>query len=169
MLSQQSQIQSQNSARAPGRARHRLWAVLFAGLAVGFLVQRFLVCFVVVHGESMAPSFWEGQVCLVKAASHNLTRGDVVIVHDGHSRSIKRIVGLPNESILFQNGKVFVNGQELREPYLERARRTWPVWQTRFTLSREHFFVMGDNRDRSEDSRVYGPLRGQAILGKVTL
>jgi signal peptidase I len=145
----------------------RLWMSLVAAALLGCFIQRFLICFVVVHGRSMAPIFREGQVCLVQKGAGGVTRGDVVIVHDGESQSIKRVVGLPNESLLFQHGKVYVNGRVLPEPYLGSRTSTFPVYQTRFTLGREHVFVMGDNRWGSEDSRMYGPLSQSAILGKV--
>jgi signal peptidase I len=147
----------------------RLCFALCTAAVVGVLVQRFLVCCVIVKGESMAPNFSEGRVCFVHKAGVGVARGDVVIVYDGQWPSIKRVVGLPNESLLFRNGRVYVNGRELREPYLNRAATTYPVYQTRFALGPAQVFVMGDNRGRSEDSRVYGPLRWDAILGKVAL
>jgi signal peptidase I len=147
----------------------RLGRLLLAAAAAGLLIQRFLVCFVVVHGESMSPSFHAGRVCLVQKLPGPVSRGDVVIVDDGQGRSIKRVVGLPNDSLLFRNGRVYVNGRELPEPYLDHSGPTWPVYGTRFTLDQEQVFVMGDNRGRSEDSRVYGPLRWRSILGKVEM
>jgi signal peptidase I len=93
----------------------------------------------------------------------------VVIVNDGAQQAVKRVVGLPNESLLFRNGRVYVNGRELKEPYLGYPAGTWPVLQTRFTLGQNHYFVMGDNRGQSEDSRVYGPLLRQSILGRVAM
>jgi signal peptidase I len=154
---------------APVKRSGRLWFVLPAALLLGLLIQRFLVCFVVVHGESMKPNFSQGQFCLVHKAAPKVVRGDVVIVQDGQGASIKRVVGLPNESLLFCNGRVYVNGQALPEPYLSGVTKTYPVYQTRFTLGEEQVFVMGDNRGGSEDSRIYGPLAWKAILGRVAL
>jgi signal peptidase I len=145
----------------------RLGLALLAAALVALLIQRFLFCLVVVCGESMAPDLREGQVCLVGKALQGITRGDVVIARDGEGQTVKRVVGLPNESLYFSNGKVYVNGRELPEPYLPQATRTYPLYQTRFTLGPEHFFLMGDNRARSQDSRSYGPLHGKSILGKV--
>jgi signal peptidase I len=151
----------------PGRLPRLCWLLGVAALT-GWLAHRFLVCFVVVHGDSMSPSYWEGQRCLVQRAAGPLARGDVVIVQDGQGRSIKRLVGLPNESLLFRHGKVYVNGQELTEPYVPTGHRTYPVYQTHFTLDQAQVFVMGDNRGRSEDSRVYGPLSCDSVVGKVS-
>jgi signal peptidase I len=162
----QSLFRRGSGVLAPIR-RGPFWLVLAAGAMLGLLIQRFLVCFVVVHGQSMAPNFSEGQVCLVNKAMGELHRGDVVIIRDGEYECIKRVVGLPNESLLFRLGRVYVNGRELSEPYLDQAVSTFPFHQTRFTLGPEQVFVMGDNRRVSEDSRMYGPVRWGAVLGKV--
>ena len=153
-------------AFAPDR---RLYATLALGLIASLVIHRYVLCSVVINGQSMKPTFSEGQVCLVKNTPGQITRGDIVIIHDGQGQSIKRVVGLPNECLLFRNGRVDVNGHELVEPYLSSHRGTWAVYQTRFTLDQEHYFVMGDNRSFSEDSRVYGPLLAKNIVGRVAL
>lgn len=156
--------------RAPAfRSRGVRWiALLLAAAALGLLVHRFLVCFVIISGDSMAPNFAEGQPCLINRLTGSPARGDVVVLHDGEAEAIKRVVGLPNESICFQRGKVYVNGRELAEPYLSAQAKTYPVFQVRFTLGNSDYFVMGDNRGRSADSRVYGPIRRSAIHGRLS-
>ncbi len=156
------------SAAPRGRGR-RLPLVLGGAALLAWVVQRFVLCLVVVHGESMAPNFGEGRPCWVRRLPGPVTRGDVVIVRDGAEQSIKRVVGLPNEVLWFHNGRLYVNGRPLTEPYLLAATRTYPVYQTSFSLGPADYFVLGDNRNHSEDSRVYGPLRRGAILGRVTL
>ena len=145
----------------------RFWGLLVAAALAGLAIHQFLLCVVIIRGESIAPNFSEGQVCLVDRVAGQLTRGDVVIIDDGQGLSIKRVVGLPNESLLFQRGHVYVTGRELREPYLHRGTTTYPVFQTRMALGREQYFVMGDNRSHSEDSRVYGHVREGSIRGRV--
>ena len=157
------------TGRARVKPRWRLAGLLVAAAIFGLAVQRFLVGVVVVHGESMAPNFSHGQVCFVHKSPGGLGRGDVVIAFDGQGLSIKRLVGLPNECLVFRSGRVFVNGHALAEPYLQDRTRTYPVFQTRFTLGPDQYFVMGDNRGHSEDSRVYGQLKAKAILGRVML
>ena len=153
-----------------GHRRFRRGVLMFGGAGLlGLLIQRFVLCLAVVRGDSMAPNFSEGQPCLVRCLPGPVARGDVVIVHDGSQRAIKRVVGLPNEILLFKNGRLYVNGRALPEPYLLSSTRTYPVYQTSFSLGPADYFVMGDNRNRSEDSRVYGPLQREAILGRVSL
>jgi signal peptidase I len=157
-------------AAAPSPRRGlRLALILGSAALLGLLVQRFVVCLVVVSGESMAPNFTEGRPCFVRRLPGPVARGDVVIVRDGAQQAIKRVVGMPNEELVFQNGRLLVNGQPLAEPYLRAATRTYPVYQTSFRLGPADYFVMGDNRNHSEDSRVYGPLQREAILGRVSL
>jgi signal peptidase I len=153
-----------------GHRRVRRWAlVLGSAVLLGLVIQRFVLCLAVVRGDSMAPNYSEGQPCLVRCLPGPVARGDVVIVHDGSQRAIKRVVGMPNEVLLFRNGRLYVNGRALPEPYLLASTRTYPVFQTSFSLGPADYFVMGDNRNHSEDSRVYGPLQREAILGRVSL
>ncbi|HEX5833442.1 MAG TPA: signal peptidase I [Pyrinomonadaceae bacterium] len=81
---------------------------------------------------------------------------------------LQRIVGLPYETVDIRDGQVFINGQHLFEPYvnpeLDQAQRTMaPV-----TLAGDSYFVMGDNRDNSSDSRIWGPLKRSFIYGRYT-
>lgn len=151
-------------------AAYRLPLLLLLGAILGCMIRAFLVQHTIVTGPSMFPTFRDGDSCLVHPlGDDHVCRGEIVIVKDGGCRSIKRVVGLPNECLLFKDGRVFVNGHELREPYLGAAPKTYPVYKTRFVLGHQDYFVMGDNRDESEDSRVYGPLERRAIVGKVAL
>jgi signal peptidase I len=157
-------------AAAPPTLSWRLPVLLAAGVMAAGLIRGLVFEHTIISGPSMAPTFRDGDSCLVRRTlAGDVARGEVVIVEDGVSRSIKRVIGLPNESLLFKDGKVYVNGRALRETYLGSAGQTYPVFKTRFTLGREDYFVMGDNRGQSEDSRVYGPLGKNSIVGKVDL
>ena len=157
------------AGRARPKSRGGLAGLRAVAAIFGLAVQRFLVGVVVVHGESMAPNFSDGQICFVRKSPGGLARGDVVIACDAQGLSIKRVVGLPNECVVFRCGRVFVNGRALAEPYLQEQTRTYPVFQTRFTLGPHQYFVLGDNRSHSEDSRVYGQVKAESILGRVML
>ncbi len=99
---------------------------------------------------------------------------DIVVIRDpgDHGFSVKRVVAVAGESILFKDGKVFVNGKQLEEPYLLPGTYT-------FTYSKDHeqfitcgsgqYFVLGDNRPVSIDSRAYGPVSRKDVLGLVML
>ena len=105
---------------------------------------------------------------------HSPKRSDIVVIKDPTDGAyvVKRIIAMPGEAVLFKNGKVYVNGKKLPEPYLQ-------PWQKTFTYSgpqeqmiicgKDQYFVLGDNRDNSFDSRVYGPVQRRNILGAVML
>ncbi len=148
------------------------------GLILAALLVQFgrttLGTFCIVDGKSMYPTLNPGDVVQAKV-SYVKGRGDVVILtDDSGSEAIKRIVGLPGEVVAIYGGQVYVNGRRLLEPYLDEEASTFKnnqknepvaVWH----LAADQFFVMGDNRFWSCDSRHYGPIRRSEIHGLVEL
>jgi signal peptidase I len=127
---------------------------------------------VIVQGRSMVPTLQDGERYLLDRWSYNYRspeRGDVVVLRDpGHpDLAIKRIVGMPGDTIHLREGTVRVNGKRFIEPYLSRGMRTYtPDLKDRLVLLGENqYFVLGDNRGVSEDSRYYGPIHRHRILG----
>jgi signal peptidase I len=119
----------------------------------------------------MLPTLKPGNVFIVSLLSskfHNYQRGEVVVIEDGcEDYAVKRIIGLPGETVQILAGKVLVNGRVLREDYLGRDVLTMSRRQT-FNLRENRYFVLGDNRERSYDSRMYGALRKQDIIASIT-
>src|SRR6266516_2839272 len=134
-----------------------------------FLVIRFAVQSFRVDGESMQPSLRSEEFVLVDKVTYlfqSPQRGDVIVFHyplDTHRDFIKRIIGLPGDTISTTSTSVIVDGQTLHEPYISFHHNfesnTWK-------LGPNQFFVMGDNRDNSLDSRSWGPLDRNYIIGK---
>jgi signal peptidase I len=118
----------------------------------------------------MEPTLKPGQSYLVYAWDKTVTRGDIVIVEDGkQGEAVKRIVGLPGETVRI-DGAVWINHCRLHEPYLQPRMHTYPAYQNaseEYLLSQRQYFVMGDNRLVSEDSRDYGPISYSQIRGKL--
>lgn len=118
----------------------------------------------------MAPTYQPGARVLTYPVSHELGRGDVVLVDDGSGYALKRIVGLPGETLQFWRGYVFINCRLLREPYLPKYTYTFPdetKGRTKVTLNDEEYFLLGDNRTCSVDSRSYGPVTRKAVKAQV--
>jgi len=147
---------------------------------LGILVRRYLIALVWVKGSSMLPAFRHGDLVVVSRLLGRwgkLSRGQVVVCHypgrtvDRHGwirlLFIKRIIGCPGDRIAMENGQVMIQGEPLPEPYLDPALcSSWFQYQER-TLGREEYFVMGDHRRSSNDSRRVGPLPRRMITGVV--
>jgi signal peptidase I len=120
----------------------------------------------------VAPTLRNGDVVLVKGYGRGKARparGDVVVVREASPngrRSIKRVVGLPGEAVRFQEGTLYVDGEPLAEPYLGGLPAVIGLDEAEWTVGREAYFVLGDNRAHSTDSRMYGPVERGWIVGK---
>lgn len=123
----------------------------------------------------MAPAFQPGEYLLVNLTAYRKrepARGDVVIVAgpgDSSKRFLKRIIGLPGEEIRLSEGLLFINGKRLHEPYLGGLPAYLGLGEFAWKLGNEDYFVMGDNRAHSTDSREFGPVSLKRIIGRAWL
>ena len=157
--------------RARRRRREaRAWLLeLAAVLVLSVLVRTFVFSLTTVQGPSMRETLHSGQVVAVDklyAAIGDFSRGAIVICRFPDSRDyyVKRIVGLPGETIEIREGTVYIDGEPIAETYLTRVddQSMDPI-----TLAKDEIFVMGDNRPVSRDSRAVGPLTLDEIYGRV--
>jgi signal peptidase I len=125
----------------------------------------------IISGTSMAPTLRPGAWVYTAAISGPLERGDVVLLNDGYSEpAVKRIVGMPGEKVCLHRGHVFINGRILVEPYITRGVYTFPKRRLSvFVLGPEEYFVLGDNRPASSDSRSYGPIARNQVERRIPL
>jgi signal peptidase I len=147
-------------------------AAIFIVLPVRFFVaQPFLV-----SGDSMEPTFQDTDYLVIDKLSYDIhapQRGDIVVVgypFDPTIYLIKRVVGLPGETVTFTNSKVTILSPDgsvmiLNEPYVVPSKKEQPTSIT--TLADDEYFVLGDNREQSSDSRDWGPLQKRFIIGRV--
>lgn len=122
--------------------------------------------------SGMASTLQAGQVLVIRARSPGgeLKRGDIVAFrgHDGSGNVwLQRIVGLPGESLAIEEGQLLINGQPLQESYVEpdRAETDYSRNVAATPIRAGHYYLLGDNRDNSEDCRMHEPVPGQDIIG----
>jgi len=159
--------------KRPFRTSLLLILAAFVGIAAGKTVIGSLGSVSVVDGVSMEPTYQSGACVYTAPISTPLERGDIVLVNDGDSGyALKRIIGLPGETIHLWRGYVFVNRRMLKESYLPKYTYTFPDERTEmstFKTGRDEYFLLGDNRTRSADSRFYGPVKLNQIVSRVPL
>ena len=158
--------------------RQTLWAVIreiiqtaLVSLAIFLFVYVFLVQPHRVKGESMLPNFSDGELLLTEKVSYYFSkpaRGDVIVFEAPNAHKvdfIKRIVGLPGETITIENDSVEINGHPLSENYINSPSRG----NLTITLDQNQYFVLGDNRNSSSDSRSFGPINKSSFRGRAWL
>lgn len=150
--------------------RSRRIALLTVVMALCVGLARFsLGKYSVVDGMSMYPTFGPNDVVHARTLNQELTRGDVVIVRDDQDEEvIKRIIGLPGETVTLYRGFVYIDRRRLLEPYLPKFTYTFKRNQLNehaasWQLAADQYFVLGDNRMYSADSRHYGPIKRDQI------
>jgi signal peptidase I len=156
--------------------KYILFAVLLGLLIVTFVVQRNSVV-----GHSMDNTLNDQDQLIVEKVSkwfNGIHRGDIITIttkglpyHDGDINIVKRVIGIPGDTIEIKNKAVYRNGEKISEPYLRTdiATEQLNVSYNRVTLDQDQYYVLGDNRGNSTDSRVFGPVDKNLIIGEVLL
>jgi len=165
-------------------SRHSLWAegrLLLRDLVFALMIAALVVVFVVqpvkVEGTSMLPRLHDGERIFVNKLIYydeyrwapKVERGDIVVFWfpDDPSKSyIKRVIGLPGDTVEMREGVLRVNGSDLEETYLDRKLSLSPKSQAPVFVRPNYYFVMGDNRDNSSDSRAWGLVPKKYVYGK---
>jgi signal peptidase I len=156
--------------------------VMVISLAIIIPVRYFLIQPFYVKGASMEPNFHDHEYLIIDEISYRFTepkRGEIVVFRypkDPQEYFIKRVIGLPGEKVEIKNGQVYIYNQEfkdgvvLEEKYLSSDLKTYSLAGTdSVTLGKDEFFVFGDNRNASKDSRSFGPVDRSFIIGRVLL
>lgn len=153
--------------------------VLAISLAIVLPIRYFLVAPFYVKGASMEPNFFDHEYLIIDELSyrfHDPTRGDIVVFRyprDPRQFFIKRVIGLPGETVEIANGEIKIyndahpNGIMLNESsYLEQS---FTATTQTVTLKADEYYLMGDNRPSSLDSRIFGPVKRSYVVGRVKL
>jgi signal peptidase I len=178
-----------SSGRGRSAARTAIeWGLILAvAVVAAILIRSFVVQPFFIPTGSMEPTLQVGDRVLVNKLSydfHSVHRGDVVVfakpaddTTPGIKDLVKRVIGLPGETISAQNGQVYINGRPLAEPWLPKVDRDVTTFQPSIPgclpapsgacrIPAGDYFMMGDNRTDSADSRVIGPVPGHLFIGR---
>ncbi|HUR19088.1 MAG TPA: signal peptidase I [Acidimicrobiales bacterium] len=150
------------------------WFVIIGGaLLAALVIKTFLFQAFYIPSESMLPTLKKQDRVLVNKLSyrvHDVHRGDVVVFERPPNEAgvirdlIKRVIGLPGETVEGKEGHIYIDGEALREPYLPPATTTSTFGPEKIPAS--HIWVMGDNRSNSSDSRVFGSISTSRVVGR---
>jgi signal peptidase I len=170
------------AAAKPKRSGESLLRQLFQCLVVAclgltsyYIISTYFVQSVKVVGSSMLPTLHDSDHYLLNRWVYHFrtpSRQDIVVIRDPSAKcyAVKRIIGVGGDSVFLKDGAVYVNGTKLQEPYLPNGMPTYAcgkIQQQLITCGKDQFFLLGDNRMNSADSRVYGPVSRQNILGMI--
>lgn len=136
---------------------------------VSFIVCFFFISFSRVSGTSMNPNLKNNDIILVNKITKKIERFDVVLIKVEDTVFIKRIIGMPNEEIKYVNNKLYVDDLKINEPFLESNIKTndFTIYDISSKLEDDKYLVLGDNRNNSIDSRIFGLISSEDIIGKV--
>jgi signal peptidase I len=170
-----SQIGLRRAVSAASQVSHSILIevldTVLPAFVIAVLINLFLAQGTYVHGQSMEPNLHSDQRLIIEKVSYRLhapRRGDIVVLRLDQFEIplIKRVVGLPGEMVEIHDNQVFIDGEPLREGYLPGAvQRNYGPMQ----VPPDHVFVMGDNRDASNDSRSFGAVQLSHIVGRAWL
>lgn len=143
---------------------------LFTAVFIALILRTYVFEFVKVDGDSMLPTLKTGDTVFVekftKLSDDGLNYNDIVIVHypkQDNKAFVKRIVGLPGDTVSIKDGLLYVNGEPVYEDFTYDSEINEDMAE--YTIPDEHYFVMGDNRNNSLDSRSVGSIHKNEIVG----
>lgn len=145
--------------------------MILSAFLIAIVLRTFVFQMALVNQISMEPTLKEGQMLIISKINYFIgspKRGDIVVLKDDTQNKllIKRVIGVPGETVMLQDGKVFINNQELDPDYTSFP--TFAYDQTVWELPGNEYFVLGDNREHSRDSRAVdvGLVQKEKIIGR---
>jgi signal peptidase I len=171
----------------PGAARpRRRWLiewgiVLVVAIVLAVVVRAFFLQTFYVPSTSMYPTLKPGDRIVVEKVTKSIQPGDIIVFSRPPAEDcggppvpdlVKRVIGLPGDTVEVHNNKVYLDGKVLPEPWLPATTDESDPYTANygpFTVPAGDYFVMGDNRTRSCDSRMWGPVKASSVVGKVVM
>lgn len=153
--------------------------IVVVAIFISLLFRQYVFAREAVDGSSMMSTLKDKDVTFVEKLfrySNSIKKGEIVTFQSGDENNsiyVKRVIGLPGDTIELLNGKVYLNGKELEEPYLKKGTYTGGEGflheGQKYKVPEDHIFVLGDNREVSKDSREIGPVSYKALDGHVII
>lgn len=177
-----SEVASRSSERAKS-GKNEFWEwtkALLIAIALAVVIRTFLFAPFLVDGQSMVPNLADKERLIVNKFIYFMRepeRGEILVFHATPKKDyIKRVIGLPGETVEVKDDKLYIDGKEQAEPYLKQIKSTYHEDGMNYTIDfgpvkvpQGHLFVMGDNRPNSEDSREIGPVPFDSVVGRAEL
>ena len=139
-------------------------------ILIVLLIKRFVFTPIRVSGDSMKPNLLDGEVMFLNEIGYHLNgvkRFDIVVVEKNDDKLIKRVVGLPGETIKYVDNKLYINGEVVEEPFEHKDTPDFSLEALNLKrIPKGYYFVIGDNRTNSLDSRQIGLIKKSEIRGK---
>lgn len=157
-----------------GNAFYETLRTVVLVLLTAFIIRVFIMQPFLVQGASMEPTLTNSEYLIVEKVAYKFRqpeRGEIVVFRapvNWTENYIKRVIALPGETIKIEDSKIFINNKVLEESYIESSGVSFdnPDYSLELTLGEDEYFVIGDNRNHSSDSRSWGPLPRQNIIGR---
>lgn len=142
------------------------WLPYVVIIILVLIIKSNVVAPIRVNGKSMNNTLKNGDIMILDIIGYrtsNLKRFNIVVIDNGKDYLIKRVIALPNEEIEYKDNKLYINNKLVKDKYAKGKTKDFKI-----KLKKDEYFVMGDNREDSLDSRYYGPFNKKKIVGKTS-
>jgi len=140
------------------------WYPYIIILLIVFLVRTFIITPVRVDGDSMKKTLYDGDILLLYKLG-SINRNDIIVLNESYDDEviIKRVIGLPGETVEIKHNKIYVNDEEYEDEFAFGETTDY----SKIELGEDEYFILGDNRIISKDSRTFGSIKEKEIMGKI--
>ena len=141
-------------------------------IVIAVLIKLYVFSPIRVNGTSMIPTLYDGNIMILNEIGYHLNgleRFDIVVVNSDNEKIIKRVIGLPGETVEYKDNKLYINDKEVYENFKHADTKDFKLSDINVDVIPEnYYFVVGDNRGNSKDSRIIGLVSSKQIMGKTS-